>query len=310
MGIRDAGTLKTGLFWRVGAPVIFLLLWSSGFVFLKIGLNDAEPLTFLALRYACVVAVLLLAAVWYRPSFRIRIGTFGHLLMVGLLIQAGYFAFTYLSLKYGMSAGGVALITSQQPILVGLLAPVIAHERVGLVRWCGLILGVLGAAIVLLSKSSLAMGSMWGLWFACLALVCMTAGVLWEKRFGVQLNPLVSNLVQYAVGLLVSGVLALTLESMQVRWTAELWGSLVYLVFGNSLLAITLLLAMVRRGEASRVSALFFLVPPVTALIAFIALRETLSGMAIPGMALAGAGIYLVMRQSSAKGGELSSRDR
>ncbi|KAF1022739.1 MAG: putative amino-acid metabolite efflux pump [Paracidovorax wautersii] len=277
------------------APVLFLLLWSSGFVFLKVGLAYADPLTFLALRYTCVVGLLLVACLALRPTLRLP-AAWKHLAMVGLLIQAGYFACTYLSLKLGLSAGTLALITSQQPILIALLAPWVAHERVGLLRWAGLALGVAGAAIVIASKSTLAIGSATGLAFAVLALLCMTSGTLWEKRFGTAVHPVTANLVQYAVGLAVTAPLAFWLEPMHVEWTPALLGSLAYLVLANSLLAISLLLAMIRRAEASRVSALFFLVPPVTAVIAWLVLGETLPPQALPGMALAAAGIYLATR--------------
>ena len=197
--------------WLQYAPALFLLLWSSGFVFLKLGLAHADPLTFLALRYACVVALVGIAFWWLRPALPATPRIWMHLALVGLFLQAGYFAFTYLSLKLGLSAGAVALITSQQPILVGLLAPL--------------------------------------------------------------------------------------LEPMRIHWTPALLGSLAYLVLCNSLIAITLLLAMIRHGKASRVSALFFLVPPATAAIAFVMLGETIPPLAWPGMLLAVAGIYLVMRQ-------------
>src|SRR3546814_20296151 len=107
-----------------------------------------------------------------------------HLALVGLFLQAGYFAFTYLSLKFGLSAGAVALITSQQPILVGLLAPLLARERVSLRHWAGLLLGVAGAALVILAKSSLGTASAAGLLFAVLALLSIVAGKLWGKRYG------------------------------------------------------------------------------------------------------------------------------
>src|SRR5690606_35182566 len=139
--------------WSTTAPVLFLVLWSSGFVFLKLGLQFADPLTFLALRYACVVVILLGPLFWIRPSFPTRPQQWLHLAVVGVLLQAGYFSFTYLSLNHGMSAAGLALITSQQPILVGLLAPFIAHEHVTRTRWIGLALGVIGASVVILSKS-------------------------------------------------------------------------------------------------------------------------------------------------------------
>ncbi|HYG42429.1 MAG TPA: DMT family transporter [Bordetella sp.] len=287
----------SGPAWMTYAPALFLLLWSSGFVFLKLGLAYADPLTFLALRYACVVTLVGLAYAWLRPALPATPRTWMHLALVGLFLQAGYFAFTYLSLKFGLSAGAVALITSQQPILVGLLAPLLAGERVGLRHWAGLLLGVAGAGLVILAKSSIGTASAAGLLFAVLALLSIVAGTLWEKRYGSDTHPLTANLVQYSVGLAVSAPLALWLEPMHIDWTPGLFGSLAYLVLCNSLIAITLLLAMIRHGKASRVSALFFLVPPTTAIIAFLVLGETIPPLAWPGMLLAVAGIYLVMRR-------------
>ncbi|MBU9221558.1 DMT family transporter [Burkholderia multivorans] len=293
IGASDRGG-KPG--WLRAAPALFLLLWSSGFVFLKLGLRDADPLTFLALRYACVVALLAGPFLWLRPALPRTRRAWLNLIVVGLLLQAGYFSFTYLSLKLGMSAGAVALVTSQQPILVGLLAPALAGERVGALRWAGLALGAAGAVLVILARGSVAIASPWALAFALLALACITGGTLWEKRFGTDVHPVSANLVQYAVGLAVSAPLAFALEPMHVHWSAGLAGSLAYLVICNSLIAISLLLAMVRHGEASRVSALFFLIPPATALIALAVLGETIGALAWPGMALAAAGLYLVMR--------------
>lgn len=281
--------------WLKIAPSLFLLLWASGFVFLKLGLRYADPLTFLALRYLCVVGLLVAPCLWLRPTLPRSPSVWLHLVMVGLLLQSGYFSFTYLSLKAGMSPGVIALITSQQPILVGLLAPAIAGERVDAVRWVGLALGVCGAVIVILSQAALHIESPLALLFGILALFSLTGGTLWEKRFGTAVHPLTANLVQYAVGLAITAPLAFALEPMHIRWTPQLLGSLAYLVICNSLVAISLLLAMIRHGEASRVSALFFLVPPATALIAFALLHETIPLMAWPGMLLAAAGLYLVM---------------
>lgn len=283
--------------WLKAAPALFLVLWSSGFVVLKVGLAYADPLTFLALRYACVVLILAPLLLALRPPLPTRVSAWGHLAMVGLLLQAGYFCFTYLSLKQGMSAGGVALITSLQPILIGLLAPALAHERVDARRWAGLALGVAGAALVIAAKASIDVLAPLGLAFAVGALLCLTGGTLYEKRFGTQIHPVASNFVQYGVGLAVSAPLAFWLEPMRIEWTGPLLGSLAYLVVGNSLVAITLLLAMIRHGEASRVSALFFLVPPCTAIIALLILREPIPPLAWPGMVLAALGILLVTRK-------------
>lgn len=287
------------LSWSAAAPVLFLVLWSSGFVFLKLGLQFADPLTFLAVRYAFVVLILLGPLFWIRPALPTRPRQWAHLAVVGVLLQAGYFSFTYLSLYQGMSAAGLALITSQQPILVGLLAPFIAHERVTRVRWIGLALGVIGASLVIISKSDdTGAMNLWAVLNAVFALLAIAASTLWEKRFGTENHPIVANLVQYTIGFVVVLPLAFVFEPMRVQWDAVgLWAALAYLVICNSIVAITLLLAMIRRGEATRVSALFFLVPPATAVIAFLLLGETIPLLAWPGILLAALGIHLVMRE-------------
>ncbi len=285
--------------WLRIAPGLFLLLWSSGFVFLALGLRYADPLTFLALRYACVVLLLALACLWMRPRFPRGARQWGHLAMIGLLLQAGYFCSTYLSLKHGMSAGALALITSQQPILIGLLAPAIAGERVDGRRWLGLALGVGGAMLVIVSRSGIHVASPLALVFALSALLALTAATLWEKRYGTPTHPLAANLIQYTVGLGVVAPLAWALEPMRLQWAPQMLLSLAYLVVANSIVGITLLLAMIRHGEASRVSALFFLVPPATALIAWAALGERVAPLAWLGMALAAAGLHLVMRRGA-----------
>lgn len=268
---------------------------------MKIGLEYADPISFLALRYLCVVALLAAPALRYRTFFPKDLKTIGHVAMVGLLVQACYFSFIYLSIKWGVSAGAAALIVSQQPILIALLAPAIAGERVSAVHWLGLGLGVLGAALVTISRSSIEVSSGLALACAVLALLSMTGGTLWEKRFGTHVHPVASNTIQYMVGLAVTAPLAFALEPMHFSWTPGLFISLVYLVICNSLIAISLLLAMFRYGEASRASALFFLVPPATAVIAYVVLDEQMSLLAWAGMLLAAVGLYLVTRTARAR---------
>jgi drug/metabolite transporter (DMT)-like permease len=293
--------------WLRVAPFLFLILWSGGFVFVKIGLAYADPLTFLALRYVCAVAILSVLFLLIRPPIPAGSKSWLHLIVIGILLQAGYFPFTYLGLKYGMSAGAVALITAQQPVLVGLLAPAIAGEKVDAIRWLGLVLGVAGAGLVIVARSSIGAASPSGLLFAIAALLSITSGILWQKRFPTLSHPVLANLVQYAVGFAITAPLAFFLEPMRVDWAPSLFGSLAYLVLGNSIVAISLLLAMVKYGEASKVSALFFLVPPTTAFIAFVLLQETIPTLALPGFALSAYGIYLVMRPQNQR---VTSRER
>ena len=282
--------------WLRLAPAIFLLLWSGGFSFAKFGLEHAEPLTFLALRYALVLAVLLPVALVVRPPLPRRWRDWGHLAVVGFLLQAVYFGLSYYALDLGLSAGGVALIVALQPILVALAAPWISGERVALLRWLGLLLGLAGAGMVIASRDSVEVASRIGALAAVGALVAISAATLYEKRFGLSHHPVTSNAVQYAIGLAAVLPLAALTETMAVDWSLELGMALGYLVVANSLISVTLLLAMIRHGEASRVSALFFLVPPMAALIAWLLIGEVLPPIAWAGMALAAVGVALVGR--------------
>jgi drug/metabolite transporter (DMT)-like permease len=201
-----------------------------------------------------------------------------------------------LAFKSGVSAGGVAIIVCLQPIVVGLIAPHFAGERVSWLRWVGLMLGLSGAAIVILSRSTIQAESPIGVAAAIGALFGITAGTLWEKRFGLHHHPVVSNLVQYVAGLAGTLPLALAVEDFTFDVNGEFIAAYLYLVIGNSLISMTLLLAMIRTGEVSRVSSLFYLVPPVSALIAWPLLGEHLPPLASVGIALAAIGVAVASR--------------
>lgn len=280
--------------WLRGAPALFLLLWSLGFPVAKIGVAHADPITFLALRYALVLALLLPLFAWLRPPLPKRGRDWLHLAVVGFLIQAVYFGLCYTAFAFGISAGLLALVVSLQPILVALLAPAFVGEAIGGRRWIGFALGFAGAAIVILGQSTVETPSAIAMVCVVGALFGITGATLYEKRFGTTHHPVTANLVQYAVGLLATLPLAYALEPMRVDWTGETVAALAYLVIGNSLIAITLLLAMIRHGEASRVSALFYLVPPSAALLAWLLIGEAMPPLAWVGMAVAAAGVILI----------------
>jgi drug/metabolite transporter (DMT)-like permease len=243
-----------------------------------------------------VLAVLLPLFLVIRPPLPRNPLEWLHQGVIGILVQTLYFGLVYVAMKLGVSAGLQALIVSLQPILVGILAPRMVHERVGLAQWVGLGLGILGAALVIMARSSVDAASGAGILCSFGALFGMTVGTLYEKRFGVAQHPVTSNLVQYAVGFAAVLPLAWVLEDMRVFWTGPMIAALIYLAIGNSLVAVTLLLAMIRRGEASRVSALFFLVPPTAAMIAWLLIGESMPPIAWSGMALAAAGVGIANR--------------
>ena len=282
--------------WLPAAPAVFLVLWSGGFAVAKAGVGDAAPMTFLALRYGLVVAVLMPLVPILRPALPATRRAWLDLVIVGLLIQALYFGLSYVSLDAGISAGALALIVSLQPVLVGLLVPRLAGEAVGRVRWAGLLLGLAGAGLVIAGRSTVEATSTVAVVCAVGALAAMTSGTLYEKRFGIAHHPVTANLVQSAVGLAATLPIALVHEGFHATWTPGLGAALAYLVVGNSIISLTLLLAMIRHGEASRVSALFFLVPPVAAVIAWPVLGERMPPVAWLGMAVAATGVLIATR--------------
>lgn len=254
------------------------------------------PMTFLAVRYVLVLLVLLPLLLIMRPPLPKSRAEWLHLAVVGFLIQGLYFALGYIALSTNISTALVALIAALQPILVALIAPRIAGERVGRWGWAGLGLGLAGTALVILARSSVEVLSGLGMLAAVGALCGMTAGTLYEKRYGVSQHPVTANTVQYVAGLATTLPLALLLEDRSIDWTMPFGLALLYLVVCNSLIALTLLLLLIRRGDVSRVSALFFLVPPMAAVIGWVLLGEAMPPLAWLGLALAAVGVALTTR--------------
>ncbi len=279
--------------WLVFAPGIFLVMWSTGYVAAKFGLGYIEPMTFLALRFACVIAIMAVLFVFLRPPLPKSPAEWMHLAVVGFMLQSLYFGMCYMSFTAGLSVGTLALILSMQPIIVGLVAPRWSGESIGWLRWLGLVLGLAGAVIVITARSEIAAPSTIGFVFASLALFGITGGSLWEKRFGVAQHPVTSNLVGFSAGLIGVTPFMIAFESMTIDWTWQLAGSLAYLIVASSLIAVGLLLAMIRAGEVSKVSALFFLVPPMAAVAAWVVLDEVMPPLAWVGMIVAGLGVFM-----------------
>lgn len=283
--------------WLAAAPAIFLILWSAGFGIAKLGLAHAEPVTLLALRYLCVVALLAPLALVLRPPFPATPRAWADIAVVGFLIQVVYFTLSYIALKSGLSAGGIAIIVCLQPVVVALAAPRFLGETTGRRGWLGLVLGLAGAAMVIFARSTVAAENPAGIGLAALALLGISGATLWERRHGAPHHPVASNLIQYGVGAAVTLPLAALTETMHIDWSWRFAAVLFYLVVGNSLVALGLLLAMIRAGAVARVSALFYLVPPLSALFAWPLLGEAMPPLAWAGMVLAAGGVALVSRR-------------
>lgn len=293
---REASWMEHALAVDIGIPAVFLLLWSTGFSVVKIGLRYADPLTFLALRYACVIVILLPVRFLLRSPFPATLRSWIDLCVIGFLIQFVYFGGTYLALRAGLSAGALALIVSLQPVLVGIVAPLWLNEHVSGRQWAGLAAGFAGAAIVIVSKSSVELTSLKGIVLAVASLAGMALGVVYERKTASSQHVVTSTLVQSLTGLVLVVPLAALLEPMHVVWVPALFASLGYLVIGNSVIAIVLLLFLVRHRQAARVSTLFFLIPPCAAVAARMLVDEPMPALAWFGIAVATIGVWISNR--------------
>ncbi|MBK5104291.1 MAG: DMT family transporter [Burkholderiales bacterium] len=281
--------------WLQAMPALFVLLWSTGFVSAKYGLPYAEPLTFLLLRFALVVVLMLPLALLMRAAWPQTLTQLGHVALVGVLMQGGYLSGVFCSIHLGMSAGVSALIVGLQPILTAFASAPLFGERLQARQWSGLVLGFGGVLLVVLGRSTLSGITPETLALSLLALLSITVGTLYQKRYCGAVDLRTGSVIQFCAAGLVLLPLAFAFETMQVRWTGEFIATLAWLVLVLSIGAISLLYILIRKGAATRVASLFYLVPPTTALMAFAMFEETLSPMAMVGMALAAIGVALVV---------------
>ncbi len=278
-------------------PALFVLLWSTGFIGAKLGLPYAEPLTFLLVRFACVIALLGTLALALRRPWPQRPAQWFHIAVAGALLHGGYLSGVFLAIHGGMAAGVVALIVGIQPLLTAFLSNTMVGERVSGRQWAGLVLGFGGVALVVSDKLGLAGLSGAGLAFSALALVSITVGTLYQKRFCAELDLWSGSVIQFVAAALVLLPFALAFETMRVEWSGQFVFALTWLILVLSLGAISLLHLLIRRGAATRVSALFYLVPPTTALLAFFIFGEKLGLAAMAGMAIAAVGVAIAVRR-------------
>lgn len=276
-------------------PFFFVVLWSTGFIGAKFGLPYVEPLTFLTLRFTAVLALMLLLAALLRAPWPAAPAQWFHIGVSGLLVHGTYQVGVFTAISNGLSSGVTALVVGIQPLITALLAGMLLDEKVGRAQWGGLALGFVGVAMVVQDKvAGVPAEAMYGMVGpAVMALLGITAGTLYQKRFCGAFDLRTGSVLQFLPCLLVVGTLALFTESMVVQWTGEFMFALAWLVLVLSVGAVTLLNLLIRKGGAVNVASLFYLTPPTTALIAWAAFGETLGGIALAGMAVAVLGVWL-----------------
>jgi drug/metabolite transporter (DMT)-like permease len=282
-------------------PVLFVLLWSTGFIGARLGVPHAPPLVFLALRYAAVIVLMTLVAFAMRAPWPRGREAWVNIGIAGLLIHGLYLGGVFIAISQGLPAGVTSLVVGLQPLLTAVVAAGWLGDRLGGRQWVGLALGFVGVALVVsrqlggATPAGLAGGGLvsGGLPAAVLALVAITAGALWQKRRCPTFDWRTGLVVQFIPATLATALAAALTEPMQVRWTGEFIFALAWLVLVLSLGAVTLLNTLIRAGTAVDSASLFYLVPPVTALLAWALFDERLTALSLAGMALAAVGVWL-----------------
>jgi drug/metabolite transporter (DMT)-like permease len=276
-------------------PLLFVLLWSTGFIGARLGLPHAEPLTFLLWRYAAVLGCMALVAVATRAPWPPTIEAWFHIGFAGLLLHGVYLGGVFIAISKGLPAGVTSLVVGVQPLLTAVGAGWLLGERVLPRQWLGLLLGLTGVALVVMGKVGTGFGPE-ALVPAIAALLGITAGTLYQKRFCAPFDWRTGAVAQFLPTALVTWCVACFTEQFHVDWTFDFVFALGWLVLVLSMGAISLLNWLIRHSDAVNVASLFYLVPPCTALVAWLLFGDTFSGLALVGMALAVWGVFLARK--------------
>ena len=279
-------------------PLLFVLLWSTGYPAGKLALAHAGPLTLLTLRFALAALVLLVVAVVTRAPWPKRWQEWAHLAVVGALIQGVHFVGIYWSVHLGLSAGVAALMVGLMPLATALGAHLWLGERMGRAQAFGLLGGLAGVGLVVLSRP-LHGADLMAYAAALLGLLGLVAGTLYQKRFCAGMDLRTGASVQLGTAALLAAFAAGPIENFEVHWTLDFTAAMAWMVLVNAIGAFSLMFVLIRRGQASRVARLFFLIPGVSALMSFVLLGERLAPLAVAGFVIAAVAVSLAERASA-----------
>jgi len=277
------------------APVVFVVLWSTGFIGARYGLPYIEPMTFLGIRMTCVVAIMLVIAAASRARWP-DLHEVGHSLAVGAMVHFLYLGGVFLAISQGVPAGISALLPGLQPILTSTIANQFMGETVTRRQWIGLVLGLVGVVLVLHDRSIVAAGTPLGWAASVVSLIGITLGTLYQKRFCGRIDWRTGNTVQYAGAGVLFWLAAFAFETRVIHWTGELVFAIAWLVLVLSIAGVALMYWLIRRSAATGFASLFYLVPAVTALMAYGLFGEKLDHVSVLGMVICAVGVVLANR--------------
>jgi drug/metabolite transporter (DMT)-like permease len=293
-----------GKFSTASLSGLFIVLWSTAWIAGKFGLASAGPMTMLFYRFAIAALVLLVVAIGARARWPSSLRAVAHIAVAGALIQALGLGGVYLGMRDGVSAGVSALIAGLSPLLTAIGAAQFLEDRIGPRQWLGLVLGIVGVAIVVADR--IALGAGWQGYAVTLGgLSAFVAGTIYQKKYCGEMDLRTGTFIQTFAAAIVILVPALLLESLQADWNPMFVAAIGWMALVNSVAAMTLLLLLLSRGSASQVATLFYLVPPLTALMAFAILHESLGSHALIGFLVVAFSVYLGTRPVTMKAARL-----
>ncbi|MDQ0082049.1 drug/metabolite transporter (DMT)-like permease [Variovorax boronicumulans] len=281
--------------WLRAMPAVFVLIWSTGFIVARYGMPYAPPLKFLAVRFALSLVCFGMWVALARVEWPKQRAQWGHLAVTGILMQAGYLGGVWAAVHAGMGAGLVALLVGIQPVLTAVWMS-FNGGRISGRQWAGLVLGFAGLVLVVSRKFGQgAEVNALTMTLVVMALLCITAGTLYQKRFVAPCDVRSASAVQMAAALLVTLPFA-ALESQGIEWNAYSGGAMAWSVLALSLGGSSLLYMLIQRGTATAVTSLLYLVPPCTAVMAWLLFSEPITLVTVLGIALTAVGVSLVVR--------------
>jgi drug/metabolite transporter (DMT)-like permease len=284
-------------------PAVFVLIWSTGFVVARYAMPHAPPLGFLSWRYALSVLAFGVWIAWARAAWPKGREQWLHLGLTGMLMHAGYLGGVWAAVKGGLGAGTAALVVGLQPVLTALWISASGQgQRVAARQWLGLVLGLAGLVMVVWQRLGAGEVTTANLALVVMALLSITAGTLYQKRFVKPCDVRTAGAVQMGAAFIVTAPLAL-FEPGRIELHPELLGAMVWSVLVLTLGGSSLLYLLIQRGAATRVTSLMYLVPPCTALLAWLLFGETLTPWVLGGLVLTAVGVGLVVRDDQASRG-------
>ena len=277
------------------APALFVLLWSTGFIGARFGLPYIEPMTFLGVRMLFVVAIMLVIA--FASGARLpNAREAGHSLATGSMVHFLYLGGVFVAISQGVPAGISALLPGLQPILTSTIASRFMGETVTRQQWLGLVLGLIGVVLVLHDRTIVVAGTPLGWAASVVSLLGITLGTLYQKRFGGRIDWRTGNTVQYVGAGVLFWLAAFAFETRVIHWTGELVFAISWLVLVLSIAGVALMYWLIRRSAATGFASLFYLVPAVTALMAYGLFGEKLDPLQVFGMVVCAIGVVLANR--------------